>query len=695
MDATPSPAPGPAGENRLARETSLYLRQHKTNPVDWWPWCPEAFERAGREDKPVLVSIGYSACHWCHVMAHESFEDPATAALLNELFVSIKVDREERPDVDQIYMDTVLRMQGHGGWPLTVFCTPDGRPFYGGTYFPPEPRHGMPSFRQVLEAVHRAWRERRGEVESSARQILEALEARPRGAASAPPRAAAARRAAEALLAQADREHGGLGGAPKFPTPTSLELLLAAADVLPEATARDAVEHVVFTCREMARGGVYDQLGGGFHRYAVDAAWVVPHFEKMLYDQGQLLATYAEAWRRAGADDDDLAWPIRETAAWLRREMAAPDGGFFASTDADSEGEEGRYFVWTAEEVEAVLGPERGAAFCRAYDVTPRGNFERGRSVLRDRARRPRPVFAEEREALRLARRRRVPPDTDTKRIAAWNGLVISGLARAGSLLDDAELLGEAVAAADFVLESLADQRGRLARIYAEGAPRQSAFLDDVAGMLHGLLDLHRAGGGERFLPAALRLAEDVVERFYDEAEGDLFLTPADGEALVHRPRSDHDGATPHSAGLAVLGLVRAAALAGRPELRRAADAVIRSHAPFVERVAHAFPTLLRAALVAERGPAVAVVVGRPEAPETAALATRARRLLPPEDGVVVASEDQAPPEGLDPGWLEGRSAQGGRPTAYLCRGTVCSRPVTDAAALDEALAILAPGGAA
>jgi len=680
-----------APRNRLARETSAYLRQHQTNPVEWWPWGSEALGHAAAEDKPLLVSIGYSACHWCHVMAHESFEDDATAALMNRLFVNVKVDREERPDVDQLYMDTVVRLTGHGGWPLTVFCTPDGRPFYGGTYYPPEPRQGMPAFRQVLEAVERAWRERRDEVQGQAAEILRALDARPSGTAEALPGRLGLTRAAEQLLAHADREHGGFGDAPKFPTPTSLDLLLAAADVLPAAQAREAVEHVVFSARAMSRGGVYDQLGGGFHRYSVDAAWIVPHFEKMLYDQGQLLSTLAEAWRRSGADDADLVWPLRETVDYLRREMTAPDGGWYASGDADSEGEEGVYFVWTPAQVEAVLGADAAADFCAAYDVTPGGNFENGASVLRDRAQRPRAQWSGQRDALLEARRGRVAPGVDPKRVAAWQGLVISGLARAGSLLDERSWIGEAAAAADFVLQRMRDADGRLLRVFAEGRAGIPAFLDDHAALLAGFLDLHRAGAGERWLPAALELADAVAERFFSRDDGDLFLTPNDAEPLAHRPRSDHDGATPHSAGLACLGLVRVAALAGRGDLARVASHVFRTHAFAVERAPAAWPTLLRAATLAERGTAVAVIVGAPEDPDTRALAQRARARLAPEDGVVCVSDGAARPPGLDAGWIEGRETSGGRATAYLCRGTTCSLPVTDPDELDKLNELRAP----
>jgi uncharacterized protein YyaL (SSP411 family) len=623
-------------------------------------------------------------------MEHESFEDPQTAELMNRLFVNVKVDREERPDVDQLYMDAVVGLHGHGGWPLTVFCKPDGTPYYGGTYFPPEPRHGLPTFQQLLVAAEEAYRRRRSEVDRSGQQILAALARRPAGEAGEPPGARSAAQGALRLLQRADAEHGGFGTAPKFPTPPYLFLLLAAQDALPERKAREALDHVLLSCREMARGGVYDQLGGGFHRYSVDAHWGVPHFEKMLYDQGQLLGVYAEAWRRSGARDEDLLWPLRETVDFLRREFSDGKGGFAASLDADSEGEEGTFYVWTPAQVEAALGRERGAEFCRAYGVSARGSFERGASVLRDLAREPRERFAEERAELFAARARRPRPGTDEKRVAGWNGLVLSGLARAAGALRDESLLAEARASADFALAHLFDGEGRLLRVFCAGAARVPAFLDDHAALLEGLLDLYRAGGGDRYLPAALRLAGAIATRFYDEAEGDLFLAPNDGEPLVLRPRSDHDGAVPHSTGLAALGLLRASALAGRADLRQVAERVLRGHAALLERAPEAFPTLARAALAAERGLAVALVVGDPAADATRALAERARLCLAPEDAVVVAAPG-ATPEGVDPAWRAGREPSGGRPSAWLCRGVSCSLPVSD----PDALAALAVGGGA
>jgi uncharacterized protein YyaL (SSP411 family) len=607
-------------------------------------------------------------------MEHESFEDPATAALMNESFVCIKVDREERPDIDQIYMDAVTRLVGHGGWPLTIFCKPGGEPFYGGTYFPPTPRHGMPAFRDLLRKIAETYRDQRNAVDDAAGQLLRALGQRSTGMADTLPGARSAAEAARQLLKNADRTQGGFAGAPKFPTPTYLDLLLAASDALPADEAKDAVSHVAFTCRAMARGGVYDHVGGAFHRYAVDADWGVPHFEKMLYDQGQLLRVYAEAWRRTGRCDEGLLWPIRETVEFIRREMAAPDGGFYASLDADSEGEEGKYYVWNPDEIAAVLGEERATAFAVAYGVTPTGNFEGGATVLRERTDESRDRFSEERVALRAARETRIAPGTDCKRVAAWNGLTISGLARAGSLLGDEEMLKEAVGAADFVLGKMITGDGRLLRIFDRGHARVPAFLDDLAAMLEACLDLQRAGAGERFLTAALGFADDIATRFYDADEADLFLTPSDGERLVHRPRSDHDGATPHSAGLAALGLIRAATIGGRNNLRRVADSVFRTHAFALERSPAAFPTLARAALVAEHGLSVAVIVGDPEDSAARSLADCARRALRPEDAVIVARPD-APPADVDPHWLQGRKPVESRPTAYVCHGVECSLP--------------------
>jgi hypothetical protein len=660
--------------NRLARETSAYLRQHAENPVDWHPWGADAFERARREDKPVLVSIGYSSCHWCHVMEHESFEDPAAARLMNDLLVSIKVDREERPDVDQVYMDTVVRLTGSGGWPLNVFCTPDGRPFHGGTYFPPKPAYGRPSWSQVVESVARVWREQRGDVEAQSRRILAALEARPEPARGVEVGAATLRDLCMDLLARADQAHGGFGDAPKFPTPTNLEAILAAS--ARRAAPTGALEHVVFTLERMARGGIYDQLGGGFHRYSTDARWLVPHFEKMLYDQGQLLRVYAEAYRQTR--DAKLAWPIAEAIEFMERELRDPAGFFWASLDADSEGEEGRYYVWTPAQLAAVLGAEAGAEFAAAYGVEPRGNFEHtGASVLAHGLAGERPRFARERASLLEARAKRVRPATDRKGIASWNAYAISGLASAGAALDRPEWVASAARAAGFVLERMCDADGRLLRIFDGERARVPAFLDDHAALLAALLDLARAGGPQRCPADALSLAEAIRARFWDAEARTFRFAPLDGERLFYRAASDGDGATPAAAGLAALGLVRIAELSGRADLADLAAQAIAAEAPIAARVPLAHPTLLRAAALREHGLGVALVIGRSEDPATRALARRARELLASDDAVVVLSPGERP-AWLAPAWLEGREPVGGRPTAWLCRGRVCSLPATE-----------------
>jgi uncharacterized protein len=666
--------------NRLGNESSAYLRQHQHNPVDWYPWGDEALSLARREDKPILVSIGYSACHWCHVMERESFEDPAIAKLMNESFVCIKVDREERPDVDQIYMETALKLNGQGGWPLNAICTPDGRPFYVGTYFPPVARGGMPSFTDVIEAISKAWREQREQVEDNAGQIAAALVARPEGQASGVANPETVRRAAKALMQSADPAHGGFGQGPKFPTPTNLEFLVASLDFLEPKEATQIARFLTHTAREMARRGLYDHLGGGFHRYCVDGNWTIPHFEKMLYDQGQLLSFYSELARRSH-DAEDLLWPIEETVDYLRREMRAESGAFYASQDADSEGVEGKFFVWTPSEIADALG-DGAETFSTAYGVRATGNFEHGTTHLIDEARAARPVLRSEREQLRVERSKRIAPATDPKHVTSWNAYTISGLARASSVTGDLSMLEDASRAAHFLLEEMVGEGGQLFRVHNAGRAHVPAFLDDHAALLCACLDLQRAGAGNRYLEPALWLAQEILERFSDRATGALYLTASDGESLIHRPRSDHDGATPDASGLALLGLTRLAALSHSDEIDAFVTAAIHEQGLYLERASHAFPTLLRAVALRSRGLSVAVVVGDPNQPATRALAERARRVLRPEDAVVVAAPGEGTPVGVAADWLNGRTAVDGRSTAYVCRGTACSLPVQDPAKL-------------
>ena len=664
--------------NRLADETSAYLLQHSENPVDWHAWGEEALARARRENRPLLVSIGYSSCHWCHVMERESFEDPETAQLMNERLVCIKVDREERPDLDQIYMEAVMRLTGHGGWPLNVFCTPAGRPFFGGTYFPPERAHGRPSWREVVLAVSTLYQDRPAQAEAQAEQILEGRRASRLGDPAQPVPSDMLRDLCRELMASADHDHGGFGDAPKFPTPTNLEAILLASEY--RLAPAGALDHVVFTLRRMARGGLYDQLGGGFHRYSTDALWRVPHFEKMLYDQGQLLRVYAEAFRQTR--DSELSWPVEETVGYLERELRSSEGGFCASQDADSEGEEGRFYVWNRTEIEAVLGPDAGPAFCDAYGVTAGGSFEMsGSSVVEHALAGERPRFAEERRKLFEARQSRVAPETDAKHVTAWIAYAMGGLATAGAAFDRAEWVQAAGRTADFALSRMIGDDGRLFRIWDGEHVRVPAFLDDHAALLCGLLDLLRAGGDPRFGTIALQLADELRRHFFDETAGEVFFSAAD-ESLVVRPTSDSDGATPAAAGLAALGLVRLAALTGRPDLRELAELILRSQAPLAARAPIAVPTMVRAAALLEREPGLALILGEAEDPAAQALACRARQLLSSEDAVVVARPDDLP-AWLSPDWYEGRTATAGAATAYLCRGRVCSLPAKDADALE------------
>ena len=573
-------------------------------------------------------------------------------------------------------MDTVIRLNGQGGWPLSAFCTPDGRPFYGGTYYPPERRHGMPAFREVLAAISDAYGTQRDQVETMAERIMTALAARPQREDDAFPGAASIEAAAERLFDRADTQHGGFGEAPKFPTPTQLDFLLCALDFVPDDLGQRLLEHCTFTANAMSRSGLYDHVGGGFHRYCVDRSWTIPHFEKMLYDQGLLMRTYLETWRRGGEADPDLLWPIRETATYLMREMTAEEGGFMASQDADSEGEEGLYYVWQPAQIEEALGAQ-AAAFSEAYGVNERGNFENATTHLVDRERAAREKWAGERETLRQIRTHRVPPATDQKRVAAWNGYAISGLARASGLLGDASLEAAATRAADFVIEHMVDESGSLLRVFNEGRAHVGAFLDDHASLLDACLELHRAGAGDRYLDVGLRTAHAISERFFDPAVDDLFFTPNDAERLAHRPRSDHDGATPHATGLAVLGLLRMGALSGQEPMTQIARRVLASHAPYLERQPEAFPTLLRAVALCCRGLCVAVVLGPQESETRARLAARARHLLHPDDAVVSLEAGQPAPPGVDPAWLKGREVPAGQAAAFVCRGTTCSLPVT------------------
>ena len=660
--------------NTLAAATSPYLLQHADNPVDWREWGAEAFAEARERDVPVLVSVGYAACHWCHVMAHESFEDDATAAEMNEGFVCVKVDREERPDVDSVYMAATQAMTGHGGWPMTVFATPDGRPFYCGTYFPPRPAHGMPAFRQVLAAVRNAWTTRRGDLEQAGTQVVSAISGRLDLGAPAPLSAELLDRAAAALAGDYDEEHAGFGGAPKFPPSMLLEFLLRRHA---RTADDDALRMARGTLEAMARGGMYDQLAGGFARYAVDERWAVPHFEKMLYDTALLLRVYLHLWRATG---DQWARRVAdETAAFLVRDLGTPEGGFASALDADTDGVEGLTYVWTPAQLVEALGPEDGRWAAEQFEVTDAGTFEHGTSTLQrlyepdDAAR-----LASIRARLTAARSRRPQPERDDKVVTAWNGLAIAALAEHGVLTGT----DASVAAARSAAELLARTHwagGRLLRVSRHGAAgRHAGILEDYGDLAEGLLALHQATAEGRWLDLAGELLDVVAERFVD-IDG-WHDTAADAEALVHRPFDPTDGPTPAGIAAAAGAAVGYGALAGSPRHRELGETALALLARLVGQAPRAagWAAAVGEALLA--GP-LEVAVSGPAGPEREALAAAARASTSP-GAVVVVGEPDRPGVPL----LAGRPVIGGAPAAYVCRGFVCSAPVTDASALGAAM---------
>ena len=618
--------------NRLAAETSPYLLQHAGNPVDWYPWGDEALARARDEDKPILLSVGYAACHWCHVMEHESFEDATTAALMNEHFVSVKVDREERPDVDSIYMDAVVSLTGHGGWPMTVFLTPDGEPFFGGTYFPPEPRHGLPSFRQLLAAVADAWRERRTEIERDAGTITEQLR-RAAQPSREPLTSTLLADAVRGLRRVFDPEWGGFGNAPKFPPASTLEFLLR----------RDELDLVTKTLDSMALGGMYDLVGGGYHRYSVDREWLIPHFEKMLYDNALLVPAYLHAWVVAG--DERYRKIVEQTSEYMLRELRLPEGGFASAQDADTDGVEGLTYTWTEEDdvPRELLHP-----------------FEHGRFVLRG-------DLGEETHARLFAERELRPkPLRDDKAVASWNGLTIAALAEAGRRLQRNDLVDAARACGEFVLGPLSTPEGRLFRTWREGQSRHAGVLEDYADVAHGLYELHVATGDLRWLLESRRLALLAVDLFGDDERGGFFLTPVDGEQLVSRKKDFDDHPTPSGNSMLAYVLLRLARLWGDDELERRAVGVYRFVTPQIPHAPSAFGHALCALDLHFSPPRELAVIG-PAASDVAR-----RELAPFDPNAVVAfgPSDEVP-------LLRGKDYVDGRPAVYVCENFACRVPVT------------------
>ena len=685
--------PAAAGRtpNRLARETSPYLLQHQHNPVDWYPWGHEAFERARAESKPILLSVGYSACHWCHVMERESFEDPAIAEQMNQRFVNVKVDREERPDVDAIYMQAVQALTGRGGWPMTVFLTPEGVPFYGGTYFPPQDRHGLPGFPRVLDAVAAFYRDQPDRTAEMGRELLERLrqsgEVRPGGELLTRDLLDEARRG---LHREFDPRHGGLGGAPKFPQPMAFDFLLRCWH---RTGSEDALTMVRQTLTRMARGGVYDQVGGGFHRYAVDQVWLVPHFEKMLYDQSQLARLYLHAWLATG--EAEYRRVTVETLDYVVREMTHPEGGFYSTQDADSEGEEGKFFLWDAGEIQAVLDPEEARVALRYWGVLDGPNFE-GRNILHV-PREPdelaatlglaRPamdaLLARARAKLFQAREPRIKPGRDEKVLAGWNGMMLRAFAESSQALDRPDYRTVAEANAGFLLKGLR-RDGRLLRTWKDGQAKLLGYLEDYAMVADGLLALHEATGTGRWLDAARELADELVRLFWDPRAEAFFDTGADHETLIVRPRSLFDSAVPCGSSVAADLLLRLAALDGDSARERLGLAAVRAVAPLMGRHPSGFGRFL-AALDFHLGPPLEAALVWPDGPGAPDLGPLLRELhsryLPTR---VVAG---APESGVARlALLAGKTARGGRPTAYLCERHACQAPTSDPAELGRQL---------
>ncbi len=676
--------------NRLIHETSPYLRQHAHNPVDWYPWGEEALSKARTEDKPILLSIGYSACHWCHVMAHESFEDDETARLMNEHFVSIKVDREERPDIDHIYMSAVQMLTGHGGWPLTAFLTPDGKPFFGGTYFPPVDRHGLPAFRRVLTGIAQAYRAKSADVEKSVDQLMNGLTRDDHvTAATVIPGVDAIITAADHLARAYDATHGGIGQAPKFPNTGVLDVFLRAHARTQSARYLDMVTH---TLRQMARGGIYDQLGGGFHRYSVDQRWLVPHFEKMLYDNAQLVPLYLSAYQLTG--DAFFATIAREVLDYVAREMRDPAGGFYSTQDADSEGEEGKFFLWDESEVRDILGDDVAEIVTRYWDITDVGNFEH-RNILhvtleieqlaklfRRDIDEVRALLADARAKLFTAREPRIKPGRDEKILTAWNGLMISAFAKAGEVLDDARYRQMALDGIDFVQRTL--QRGdRLLSTFKDGTARLNGYLDDYAFFVASLVDTFEAVQDRRLLDAAVQLTDAMVTHFADEAQGGFFFTSDDHEQLIVRSKPSFDGSIPSGNSVAAQNLLRLAALLGRTDYLERAERSLRLFAESMQQQPFGFANLIAALDWYADTPYEVVVIGAAHDPTTTTLLRQLRgHYLPNRTLSLLAPGQDAPV----PAQLQGKSQVGNAATVYVCHRMTCSVPVTSWDALEPLL---------
>ena len=687
-----TPESGEARRNRLAQETSPYLLQHQTNPVDWYPWGAEALERARTEDKPIFLSIGYSACHWCHVMEHESFEDEAIAAYLNEHFVSIKVDREERPDLDEIYMRAVQALTGQGGWPMSVFLTPDLEPFYGGTYFPPEDKYGRPGFASLLRFLQKLWTEDRARVHKQGASLTDSIQSQATADLSGELPASVLDASLKTLASSFDAEWGGFTGPPKFPHATDGRLMLRHH----RRTGEDVVLHMVtYTLDRMARGGIWDHLAGGFARYSTDEKWLIPHFEKMLYDNALLTPLYLEAYLLTG--DASFARTARETCLWMAEEMRTPEGGLASSLDADTEGEEGRYYVWTPGQLTAVLGDELGAEAAVWFGVTDAGNFEHGTSALwrpetaqevADRLGRT-PEALEERmqtarEKLLAARAERVAPGKDDKVLASWNGLALSALAQAHQVLDEPRFLEVAQGIARYCLEGMRAENGRLYATARHGRAHLAAYLDDYAFLIAGLIDLYESDFDLHWIEEALALNEVLTDAFEDKQAGGYFTTASDHERLLVRMKVPYDGALPSGSSVQVHNLLRLGAMTGNPEHRARAEKAIASVGRAASGHARAFSQLLLAIDHREQAPREIVLAGTRGSDAFEGLLREVRGTYLPQR-VVAHAAGEAASELLPV--LAGKTAPEGEARAYVCRDFTCGVPARTVEELREQLA--------
>jgi uncharacterized protein len=669
--------------NRLIHETSPYLLQHAYNPVDWWPWSDEAFERARAEEKPVLLSCGYSACHWCHVMERESFENEEIAVLMNRYFINIKVDREERPDLDQLYQQAVQMIAGQGGWPLTVFLDYERKPFFGGTYFPPVPGYGRPSFPQVLEAIHQKWQTELEKINEAGGELLKLLTSvsRQRPGDAALPDQDLPLKVINQLNQLADHRYGGFGSAPKFPNPGLIQLFLRAGTAHDNSEAR---EQALFTLRQMARGGIYDQLGGGFHRYSTDQRWLVPHFEKMLYDNAQLLKLYTIGYQISHSDE--LKKVVRETADYVRREMTAPEGGFYATQDADSAGEEGRFFLWTVEEIQALLSPDEAELVIGYYGVTPQGNFE-GKNILNRLEQsgnltdqEPAPEFmkklAQAKDKLFQYREQREKPFRDEKIITSWNGLMIGAMAYAHQVLQREEDYLSAKRAAEFCLEKLRAADGSLFRTYRDGQGKIEAFLDDYAFLAQGLIDLYETDFNENWLAESLALTKTAIQRFSDGA-GCYYLTTKTGEDLISRPASGHDQAIPGGVSVQVENLLRLASFTGEKELLNEAEKILTEYGEEMEQDFWSFAGMIQGLDLYHQGFKEFTFLSKEsEIPE---ILIQLRKSFIPYRILVWGNNFPAglashPAREL----FKDREVLNGKPTCYVCLAYRCLPPVTE-----------------